>query len=291
VSGALEGKTCVVTGAGRGIGRLLALELAAHGADLVLCARTREELEATAREMRASYAVDALVRVADVTDTQAIGELATEVASRRPAYGLVNCAAVLGPVGRIDQVQPSSWREAIMVNLVGTATCCAAFAPQMIGAGKGSIVNLSGGGVGGPHVPERISAYTASKAGVASLTETLGHELAPNVRVNAVAPGPVPTGFMRDVLDGGPDVAGERLYEATVRQHARPPSPDRFLELMIFLLSDRSAPITGKLLSAQWDPLESLAVGAMEITDSSRFTMRRIDEVLYGERARPPTAS
>ncbi len=290
MSGALEGKTCVIVGGSRGIGRVLAMELATRGADLVLCARTRRELDATARDMRAVRGVDPVVRVVDVTDARAMRDLAADVASTRPAHGLVNCAAVLGPVGRIDQVDPGAWRDTIVVNLVGTATSCAAFAPQMLGAGNGSIVNLSGGGIGGPSVPERISAYTASKAGVASLTETLGRELAPHVRVNAVAPGPVPTGFMRDVLDGGPQVAGDALYEATVRQHADPPPPDRFVELVAFLLSDRSAPITGKLLSAQWDPVERLAADAPELADSSRFTMRRIDEVLYGERPRRPGA-
>ena len=94
-------------------------------------------------------------------------------------------------MGRIDQVDANAWRAAVTIDLLGTASCCAAFAPLLAVAGGGSIVNLSGGGIGGPNPPERISAYASAKAGVVVLTEVLARELAPlGVRINAVAPGP-----------------------------------------------------------------------------------------------------
>ena len=138
------------------------------------------------------------------------------------------------------------------IDLLGTASCCAAFAPLLAVAGGGSIVNLSGGGIGGPNPPERISAYASAKAGVVVLTEVLARELAPlGVRINAVAPGPVATGFMAEVLEGGPGVAGPELFERTVAQQADPEPTDALRALVFFLLSPRSAGVTGRFLERE----------------------------------------
>ena len=184
VSSPLDGKTCVVTGAGRGIGKLIALDLAAQGADLVLCSRTLSEVEETAREIRDAHDTAARASATDVRDADAVGDLARRVADDGPVFGLVNSAGVLGPVGRIDTVDMGAWLDALMINVAGTASACSAFAAGMIEAGDGSIINFSGAGVGGPNPPGRMSSYTASKAAIVALTEVLGVELAPHgVRV------------------------------------------------------------------------------------------------------------
>jgi NAD(P)-dependent dehydrogenase (short-subunit alcohol dehydrogenase family) len=271
----------VVVGAGRGIGRMLADAFAARGARLVLASRSEAELRAAAAELEANHGVPVEWEVTDVADHASVLQLAASASARDAVAGVVNCAAILGPVGRIDDVDMVAWRAAVTVDLMGTASCCAAFAPVLAMAGGGSIVNLSGGGVGGPALPERISAYVTAKAGVVALTEALGRELSPlGVRVNVVAPGPVPTGFMREVLKGGPAAAGTELYERTVAQHEHPEPTDALVELVAYLLSPASAHVTGRFLSARWDAvgdLESLAAR------SSRYTLRRIDGALYDE--------
>jgi NAD(P)-dependent dehydrogenase (short-subunit alcohol dehydrogenase family) len=151
-------------------------------------------------------------------------------------------------------------------------------------------VNLSGGGIGGPHVLERASAYTASKAAVVMLTETWAAELRPlGVRVNAVAPGSVPTGFMAEVLGSGPERASTSLYEEAVQQQAQPqPSSLPELErLLLFLLSDESSWLTGKLISAHRDPVEALVARRAKLESSSLLMLRRIDDALYAETASP----
>ncbi len=281
---ALEGRTCVIVGAGRGIGRLLADQLAAQGAPLLLAARSEPELRDTADDIAARRGVAVRWTTTDVADHGAVQALAEMARAHGPVTGLVNCAAILGPVGRIDEVDNAGWREAVTVDLLGTASCCAAFAGVIAETGGGSIVNLSGGGVGGPNLPERISAYTTAKAGVVALTEVLGRELAPlGVRVNVVAPGPVPTGFMSEVLEGGAGTAGAELYERTVAQHAQPEPTDALVELVSYLLSPASAHITGRFLSARWDPVANLAAWVPGDTGSSRYTLRRIDGDLYDE--------
>lgn len=281
MSSALDGKTCVVTGAGRGIGKLIAADLAAQGANLVLCARTQAELDATAREIRDASGVDVRTSVTDVGDVDAVAVLARSCDEAGAVFGLVNCAGVLGPVGRIDTVDVRQWLDALAINVGGTAAMCAAFAGPMIEAGEGSIVNLSGGGVGGPNLPGRLSAYTSSKAAVVALTETLSVELAAHgVRVNVVAPGAIATSFMRDVLEGGPGVAGPELYAQTVEQRAHPAPIGPLLALIRFLLSPESALVTGRFLSARWD--DPTEIDADTLT-TSQFTLRRIDGARFTE--------
>jgi NAD(P)-dependent dehydrogenase (short-subunit alcohol dehydrogenase family) len=154
----------------------------------------------------------------------------------------------------------------------------------MVAAGAGSIVNLSGGGIGGPGVPPRASAYTSSKAAVAVLTETLAGELAgTGVRVNAVAPGNTPTGFMREVLAVGPDRAGSALFETARSQDREHPEPIGLEAMVLFLLSDDAAWVTGRLLSARRDPIDSLVARRAVIERSSLYRLRRIDADLYHE--------
>lgn len=287
----LEGRTCVVVGAGRGIGRLLADQLAARGADLVLAARTERELRDVADDIAARRGVPVCWTTTDVADHEAVEALAQFARERGPVTALVNCAAILGPVGRIDEVDAARWREAVTVDLLGAASCCAAFAGVIADAGGGSIVNLSGGGVGGPNLPERISAYTTAKAGVVALTEVLGRELAPlGVRVNVVAPGPVSTSFMDEVLAGGPETAGAELYERTVVQQEQPGATDALVALVTYLLSPEAAHITGRFLSAVWDPVANLASWSPGDAGSSRYTLRRIDGDLYDEVVREERA-
>ncbi len=269
----LRGEAAVVTGGGRGLGRAVALHLAHRGASIALCSRTRSELDDTAAAIRAETGVDVIAEAVDVTDVDAVHELATRVrALHDPMRILVNCAGVLGPVGRIDTVDLEEWHHALDVNLFGVVTACATF----------------GGGLGGPGIQSHISAYTGAKAAVAVLTETLARELAPlGIRVNAVAPGAVPTDLMRPVLDAGPERAGEALYETARRIYEEPSDNavlgDDFAALLDFLVSGESTAITGRLLSARWESPDRLHSDAEMIRSGSRYTLRRIDEALFRE--------
>ena len=286
--GALAGP-CAITGAGRGIGRALAEHLAARRAPLALCARSNADLEALKPHLLNLGSPSVEIAVVDVGDDDAVRAWADDVEQELgPVYGLVNNAAVLGPVGRVDDVDTARWRDALVTNVVGVANTIAAFAPQFALRGRGRVINLSGGGVGGPNMATNVSAYTASKAAVAALTETLALELRPiGVTVNAVAPGPQPTSFVDEILAAGPQRAGDALYDATRRQCADAPDLESFFGIVEFLLSDKSAWLTGRLLSARWDSVQSLEAhrDALE-RGSSRFALRRIDEALYRESAR-----
>jgi 3-oxoacyl-[acyl-carrier protein] reductase len=170
------------------------------------------------------------------------------------------------------------------VNLFGVWVCTALVVPHMAAAGGGVIVNLSGAGIGGPSMPLRVSPYTTSKLAVVGLTELLGRELAAKrIRVNAIAPGPVATAFMEAIVEAGPEVAGNDLYEAVMRDRAQPVRLERLFDLIDFVLSEDAEWLTGRLLAARWDSPQSLQEARDRITSTSLLRLRRIDDDLYVE--------
>ncbi|HEX2039693.1 MAG TPA: SDR family oxidoreductase [Acidimicrobiales bacterium] len=279
----VEGSVCVVTGAGRGIGAETARLLAAHGAHLAMCSVSGQGLDRLADELHAAYGTRTLVRQVDVADATAVQAFADATAGELGLpHVLVNNAAVLGPVGPVVETDADEWARTLLVNVVGVANACRSFGRLMHRRGAGVVVNLSGGGIGGPNVAPRIAAYTASKAAVVSLTETLAAELGPGgVRLVAIAPGAMATGFTAGVRAAGPEVAGADLYEATVRNDESPAPFDDFARLLLYAVSDEAAWLSGRLLSARWDPPDSLRARRDAIVRSSLLTLRRIDGDLY----------
>ena len=173
---------------------------------------------------------------------------------------LVNNAGLLGPVGPAHETEPDAWLRAVRVNLGGCFLCCRAVLPGMIARGRGGIVNLSGGGAVGPR--PWFSAYGAAKAGIVRFTETLAAEVAPHgVRVNAVAPGAVPTAMAREAAEALAGTAGSGA--AGDAQERGAGTPERAAELVLYLVSPRSGRLSGRLLSAVWDDWQNLDVEAL----------------------------
>jgi NAD(P)-dependent dehydrogenase (short-subunit alcohol dehydrogenase family) len=256
--------------------------LAGAGANVVVCSRDADDVAATVAELQAS-GYSALGRACDVSRADDVEAL---VAMGFAAFGRIDVAianaAVLGPVGLVEQTDADAWRHAIDVNVVGVANVARAVAPIMRRGGWGRIVTMSGGGLGGPRPAERTSAYVASKAAVVVLTEVLALELdGTGTTVNAVAPGAVPTTFAREVLEVGAERAGPELYATVASMPPADLAPLR--RLLMFLLSDESSWLSGRCLSARWESPDTLRAESANVVGSSRFKLRRIDEALYGE--------
>ncbi|HYP01892.1 MAG TPA: SDR family oxidoreductase, partial [Pyrinomonadaceae bacterium] len=167
----LEGKTAVITGGGRGIGRAVAFAFAREGASIALCSRTADEIAAVADEIRREFRVDVMNDVCDVSDPLDVTEffLATYNAFGRDADILVNNAGIAesAPVTKTDDAH---WRRHLAINLDGTFYCTRAALPSMIERGWGRIINIASiaGKTGAPY----IAAYAASKHGVVGLTRS-----------------------------------------------------------------------------------------------------------------------
>lgn len=272
----LTDRVALVTGAGRGIGRAIAVALAEAGADQLLVARTAQELAETAALVR-SHGRTAVTAIADVADGAAVRQaVAAGLAQLGRIDILVNNAGVQPPIGPLVENDPGLWMQAVAVNLFGPLHCIQAVLPGMIERRSGKIINLSGGGATAPR--PNFSAYAASKAALVRLTETLAEEVKPyNIQVNAVAPGAVNTQMLEEVLAAGP-AAGAELAAAQHRQAAGGTPPTLAAALVVFLASEAAGDLTGKLISAPHDDWQNWGSERIaELTDSPWYTLRRID--------------
>src|SRR6202158_5282688 len=142
--------------------------------------------------------------------------------------------------------------------------------------GRGKIINLAGGGATSP-LP-KLSAYAASKAAVVRLTETLAEELGEfSIDVNAIAPGALNTRLVQEILSAGPDAVGKEFYQKSLKQRDfGGVPPEKAARLCVYLASEMSDGITGKLISAQWDPWDILHSFRGQLSKSDIYTLRRI---------------
>ncbi|MFO8031520.1 MAG: SDR family oxidoreductase [Desulfohalobiaceae bacterium] len=171
----LAGSTALITGASRGLGRACALAMASAGANLVLVARSRQELENTAQEAR-SQGVRALALAVDLEDTgQARQDVQSALQDNGPVDILVNNAAVIGPARFLeDQQDCSRWQRTLQINLQAAACLIHELLPGMLEKGRGRVINVVSG-LASMAFP-RFSAYCASKAGLLQLTRCLSQE-------------------------------------------------------------------------------------------------------------------
>jgi NAD(P)-dependent dehydrogenase (short-subunit alcohol dehydrogenase family) len=184
----LAGQVAVITGAGRGIGAAVARKLAELGAVAVLCGRSRSTLEATAHSIQKAGA-QAEIAACDVTDLASVETIASHVERTLGRVDvLVNNAGVGGFGGPLHKLDPDSWDRVLNTNLRGVYYCIRGFAPMMIRARSGHIVNISS--IAGKNALPNGAAYAASKWGLNGLTYSVAEELrAHNIRVAVICPG------------------------------------------------------------------------------------------------------
>jgi 3-oxoacyl-[acyl-carrier protein] reductase len=222
----LAGQVAVVTGAGRGIGRAIALTLAELGAHTVLCGRSREALEQTAAAIQNSggqssekssvkSSEKSSVIECDVTDLHSVEALAEHVERTFHRLDiLVNNAGIGGAGGPLHQLPPDNWDRVLNTNLRGVYYCIRSLAPIMIKARSGHIINISS--LAGKNALPNGAAYAASKWGLNGLTYSVAEELrAHNIRVSVICPGSVHTEFSLH-----PGKNAEKMLQASDVAHA-----------------------------------------------------------------------
>jgi len=270
----LQDKVAIVTGAGRGSGSAIALAFARQGAHVVAVARTPQEIQQTAQEVQGLGRRALAVRADVSTNSEVEAMVSAALAEFGQIDILVNSAGVYGPIGPLGALDPEEWLQTIAINLGGTFLCCRAVLPAMMRQRCGKIINLSGGGAASPR--PNFSAYAASKAAVVRLTETLAQEVRPyNIRVNAIAPGGANTRLIDAVLAAG-KAAGEEALEEAKRLKAGQGTPlEEVAALAVFLASDASQGLTGRLISVVWDDWRNMASRIDRIMATDLYTLRR----------------
>jgi 3-oxoacyl-[acyl-carrier protein] reductase len=280
--GILENKRIIITGGSQGIGYAVAEKCVSEGAEVLLVARNESDLKVAITKLSSLSQRNHRYYVLDVSNLEAVRHFAAWITSEQLAIdGLVNCAGVYGPIGKSTDVDLGDFNKAININFLGTVFMCSAFAPMLSASARRKIVNFSGGGAATPFA--NYSAYATSKVAIVRFTENLSIELSSDLLdINCVAPGFVLTRLHKLTVDAGSDVAGKGFFEFTQRQiESGGTSPQKAADLTCFLLSGASDGITGKFISAPWDPWQTEEFQSLLRTDKDAATLRRIDNKTY----------
>jgi NAD(P)-dependent dehydrogenase (short-subunit alcohol dehydrogenase family) len=273
VTSELADKTCLIVGASGAIGLAVAENFYSAGARVALtCHSQKRGAHSTGLPTKDPRIARFALNVCNRKDVQ------TLVARVKKRFGpiniMVNCSGILGPIGPTHAVSSKHWLQTIEINLVGSFYLARAVLPSMLATGGGKIIYFSGGGAayGRPF----FTAYSASKAALVRFTESLASELHDkNIQVNAIAPGPVRSRMWDELrasgTAGGPQVVEElRKMDSTGGVSA-----ERAARLALFLASDRSNGLTGRLVSAVHDNWEGMEARISKLSTDA-WTLRRV---------------
>lgn len=254
----LAGRVAIVTGGSRGLGSVIAHRLRDAGA----------------------IVVDGNSTNCDVSRVYSMRGFVEGVIHRHGRIDiLVNNAGILGPVGNLDDNDWAEWEHTISVNLMGAVYMTRAVLPIMKKLGRGKIINIAGGGAADP-LPRR-SAYAASKAALVRFSECVAAEVAGHrIDVNCVAPGPMVTDMLDDIIAAGPEHLGNAEYQEHVRlrdEGATP--PDLAARLCVYLASPDSDGVSGRTIAARWDHWPFSDETKHKLRTSDLYTLRRVKEV------------
>ena len=239
----LDDKTALVTGAGKGIGRGIALAFAKAGADVALVARTKDDLDAVADEIRA-VGRNAVAIPADVTDIEALGDVVDQAADSLGGLDiLVNNAGGVEQLGTYMDMTVAILENAFRFNVSAPFELGRHALPHMLARGGGAIVNI--GSMSGMQNERGFLPYSLAKSALGKFTQLAAIELAPRVRVNAILPGCVETEALRGFMDAMPDVRAGLQSKTPMRRNG---TPEDIASAALFFASPASSWITGKLL-------------------------------------------
>lgn len=275
----LKGTNALLTGASRGLGVYIARALWKSGSNLLLVARTESALSELKRDLLKEQTPGQQIEIlaADLADHDT-PERILAVAKKlwKKVDVLINNAGIQGPIGKSWENSWDEWQMTIQINLLSPVAMCRAFIPWMIQTGGGKVINLSGGGA--TNARPNFSAYASAKAALVRFSETLAKEtLRFNIQVNCIAPGGMNTAMLEAIRKAGPEKAGPEEFQAAMECLNNGDSVlKRAAALCCYLASAESNGLTGKLISAVWDPWDQLADHLEELNESDIYTLRRI---------------
>ena len=273
-----KNKNVIITGGTVGFGKALAEKFLSEGANVSICSRNEQQLFDTQSELLSKFPNQIiLVKKCDVSIEKDVKEfIAYSLDTFKTIHVLILNAGVYGPMGPIETVSLDEWRKSIDINLFGVLLPCRELIPHFKQNKYGKIIVLSGGGATNP-MPN-LSSYATAKAAVVRLVETLSKELSSyNVDINAIAPGAMSTRMIEQVIDAGPEIVGDEFFKKNQNwKQNGATSMELGTNLTVYLSSDDSNGVTGKLISAQWDDWKNFGNHLNDLQNSDIYTIRRI---------------
>lgn len=268
----LADKEVIITGGSRGIGKVVAQHLGDQGAKLNIIARTKSELSKSENELLAKGYKIKTFR-GNVLNIREMKKIICVIGN---VDILINCAGVQGEIGPFVNLDLRRWKETFEINFNGTVNCISEVLPYMLRKKSGKIINFSGGGA--HYSRPNFSAYGVSKAAIVRLTEILADELRDsNIQINAVSPGTIKTKMIDEILEAGSDRVGDEHERVRDKLEEGFDSPDLVAELICYLVSEESDWLSGKVISAVWDPWKEWMDNGPAEMDQEMYTLRRID--------------
>tara|TARA_B100000780_G_scaffold276210_1_gene244379 strand:+ start:1380 stop:2255 length:876 start_codon:yes stop_codon:yes gene_type:complete len=275
----LNNNTAIITGGGKGLGLEIAKEFIKLGANIMICGRDTKSLKKACENLNklANQKNEAIFMVCDVSKESQVKDLVKTTIKIFGSYEiLVNNAGIYGPMGLFEDNDWSSWKKAIEINLFGSVLMYQESIKHFKKNNYGKIIQLSGGGATNP-LPN-LSSYAVSKAGIVRFIETISMELKDtNIYANCLAPGPLNTGMLEEILEAGPEKVGKEFYEKSINQKEEGgASLEHGAKLASFLASPLSNGISGKLISAIWDKYLDWPEHLQDLSSTDVYTLRRI---------------
>lgn len=274
----LKGKKALIVGASQGLGFSVAEAYLNEGADVVICARHPEILNHAYENLKSKLmkGQQLLSYVIDTTDSNAVELMVNDIIKQWSTLDvLLVSAAIQGPMGAFENQSYEEWSKTIDINLNGVFNCCRFVVPFMKKNDCGKIILISGGGA--TKSRPYFSAYAASKAALVRFGETIAEELKSyHIDVNSIAPGVMNTRLMDEMLAAGPEIIGAEYHDLIKQKEHSDESIRLSSSLLVFLASSSSNGITGKLISAKWDPWQQLPHHLDALKSSDVYTLRRI---------------
>lgn len=275
----LLGRVALITGGDQGVGLNIARGYLQAGANIMICSRHAASLEKVAREL-ASYAGSGQAIEyfqADISRQEETTKLVAATIERFSRLDiLVNNAGIYGPIGLFESLDWEHWVEAININLLGSVLMARAVLPYFKANRYGKIIQLAGSGA--TSAEPRFSAYAVSKVGVVRFMHTLAEECRDyHIDINSILPGRLDTHMLDELIEVGPERLGQKNYEHALCQKRK--GGDKFehaQKLSVFLGSAMSDGVSGKIISALWDPWKTFPTYADVMASSDVYTLGRI---------------
>ena len=269
-------KTIIITGSNQGLGLEIAKFFALKNSNLILCARNKKKI-LQSKKYFFKYKKNILFQKLDISKKNQVDKFFKKIFKKFKKIDiLINNAGIYGPKGKSEKLSWAEWKKTIEINLLGSIYVINKIIPHFKKNKYGKIIQISGGGAASPF--PYFSPYSVSKIGIVRFIENLSMELKNHkIFVNSVAPGPINTRMLEEVLKAGPYVVGKSFFKKSKKQKIDGgTSIKKILELVEFLAHKKSDHISGKLISVLWDNWKIFYKKKKALKHSDIGTLRRI---------------